>query len=178
MEKTISKKYIYKGKIVNLRLDRVRLPSGELHTREIVEHRGSVAILPVTSKKEIFLVKQFRKAVGKEIWEVPAGRIEEGESIEECARRELKEETGLLADEIKKLGEYYPSPGYCTEVIHIYLARNLKKSNALPEKDEFIKLKKFSKGEIVKMIEEGEIKDGKTYASLLLFLLKEGGIER
>ncbi len=175
MEEIISEKYVYKGKVVNLKLDRVKLPGGEEHLREVVEHRGSVAILPVTPGKEFFLIKQFRMAVGEELWEIPAGRIEEGESIEECVKRELKEETGLSAGKIKKLGEYYPSPGYCTEIIHIYLAEELEEGEASPEKDEFIEMGKFTREEIVKLIKEGGIKDGKTYTSFLLFFLEQGG---
>ncbi len=173
MEETISKKYIYRGKVINLRIDKVKLPSCNLHEREIVEHQGSVAILPVDKDGDIFLIKQFRKAVEEEIWEIPAGRIEKGEGIVECAKRELKEETGLSSNLMKKICEYYPSPGYSSEVIHIFLAEELSEGKPSPEIDEFIKIKKFNKEDIIKLLRGGKIKDGKTQASLLFFFLEK-----
>ena len=173
-EKTLKSEFIYKGKILNLKVIEVLLPSGKTHLREIVEHRESVAILPILENK-ILLIKQFRKAIEKEIWEAPAGRVERGEDILECAIRELKEETGWKARNWEKVGEYLPSPGYSTEKIHLFFAFLEEKEEPSPEEDEFIEGKFFSPTKIKKMIKENEITDGKTLALLCHFFLGETG---
>ncbi len=168
-EKTIKSELVYKGKIFNLRVDKVVLPNGRETKREIIEHSGSVAILPLINKDKFLFVKQFRKPIEKALLEIPAGRIEKGENLKECARRELMEETGYKASNFKKLASVYLAPGYSSEIIHILLARNLKKSKSNPDDDEFIKTVILNKKEIFDEIIDNKIKDSKTIVGILLF---------
>ena len=172
-EKTSKSELIYKGKILNLRLDKVILPNGREAKREIIEHSGSVAILPLIGKDKFLLVQQYRKPVEKVLLEIPAGRIERGENLKECAKRELMEETGYQANDFKKLASVYLAPGYSSEIIHIFLARNLKKSKPNPDEDEFIKTVTLNKKEVLDKIIDNKIKDSKTIVSILLFLYNE-----
>lgn len=172
-EKTLKSKLIYKGKIINLRLENVILPNGREATREIIKHSGSVAILPLIDKDKFLLVKQYRKPIEKVLLEIPAGRIEKGENFKECAKRELAEETGYKASDFKKIASVYLAPGYSSEIIHILLAKNLKKSRANPDDDEFIKTVILNKKEILNKIIDNKIKDSKTIVSILLYLYNE-----
>ncbi len=168
-EKTLNSKLIYKGKILNLRLDKVVLPNGKEAKREIIEHSGSVAILPLICEDKFLLVQQYRKPIEKVLLEIPAGRIEKGENLKECAKRELEEETGYKASDFKKLASVYLAPGYSSEIIHIFLARNLKKSKSNPDEDEFIKTVILNKKEAFNKIISGEINDSKTIIGILLY---------
>lgn len=165
-EETIESEQLYKGKVVQLRLDTVALPNGRRKKREILVHPGAAAIVPFMNDK-ILLVEQFRTAIGRATLEIPAGTLEEGESPEECARRELIEETGYRASQWEKLTEYYPSPGYSSEIIHIFKAYELKKvSDVEPE----LPIQTVQLQEVQKRIRAGEIRDGKTIAGVLLTL--------
>jgi len=170
-EKTISRKNIYQGKIIDLTVEEVILPGGRATTREIVKHSGSVAIVPLVDKDKILLIQQYRKPMEEVILEIPAGRIEKGESLEECARRELQEETGYRPSTLKRLTSLYPTPGYCDEVIHLFLAEELKKGEKNNQEDEFIKQVILNKQQVVKRIKEGQIRDGKTIAGVLLYII-------
>ncbi len=163
-EKTIESKQIYKGRVVNLRVDTVSLPDGRTKMREIVVHPGAAAIVPLMNE-EVLLVEQYRKAIASPTLEIPAGTLEEGESPEECAKRELIEETGFQASKLDKLIEYYPSPGFSSEIIHIFKASGLKKvSDAEAELSiTFVPLE-----ELRAKIRTGEIKDGKTVMGVLM----------
>ncbi len=172
-EKTVLRKSIYKGKIVNLYLDKVKLPDGKLAEREIVEHPGAVAIIPMISPVEIILVRQFRKPVEEILYEIPAGKLNPKEDELICARRELEEETGYTAKKMTKLLSFYPTPGISNEVISIFKAENLKKTAASPESDEFIESEIIKIDEAFKKIKKGEIKDSKTIIGL--FLLQRPG---
>ena len=167
-EKVSNTKLIYKGKILNLRLDEVILPNGKKTTREIIEHGNSVAILPLIDDKILF-VEQYRRPLDKALLEIPAGRLEKGEDIEECAKRELEEETGYKAGSIKKLTCAYLAPGYSSELIHIFLAENLKKTKPNPDEDEFIKTAILDKKEALKKIMNREITDSKTIIGILFY---------
>jgi len=169
-EKSIKSEQIYNGKVVQLRVDTVSLPDGRTKIREIVVHPGAAAIVPLMNEgegeeKEVLLVKQYRKAVESKTLEIPAGTLEEGESPEDCARRELIEETGFQASKLNKLMEVYPSPGFSSEIIHIFVASGLKKvSNAEAELPiRFVRL-----SELLTKIRKGEIKDGKTVIGVLM----------
>ena len=167
-EKTIESKQIYEGKVVQLRVDTVSLPDGRTKIREIVVHPGAAAIVALMNDgedKEVLLVEQYRKAIASPILEIPAGTIEEGESPEECAKRELIEETGFQASKLDKLIEYYPSPGFSSEMIHVFKASGLKKvSDAEAELSiTFVRLE-----ELRAKIRNGEIKDGKTVIGVLM----------
>ncbi|MBR4910421.1 MAG: NUDIX hydrolase [Clostridia bacterium] len=179
-EKTIDQKYIYKGAIINLRLDNALLPNGNTAKREVVEHPGGVGVLPIDNNGEVLLVKQFRYPYMEETLEIPAGkRDKKGDSDPlTCGKRELKEETGAAAENYYTLGTLYPSPGYTNEVIYMYAATGLSFGEADPDDDEFINLVRLPLNEAVKMVLDGMIPDSKTQAALLKadILIKQGKI--
>jgi len=169
-EKTIESKQIYKGKVVQLRVDTVSLPDGRRKIREIVVHPGAAAIVPLMNEgegedKEVLLVEQYRKAVESKTLEIPAGTLEEGESPEECAKRELIEETGFQASKLDKLIDFYPSPGFSSEIIHIFKASGLKK---VSDVDAELSIRLVPLGELLTKIRNGKIKDGKTVIGVLM----------
>ena len=166
-ERTLATRQIYKGRIVNLRIDTVELPSGRQTSREIVEHSECVAVVAVDAENNVLLVRQYRKPVEKELLEIPAGGVEPGEQPEECAKRELQEETGYLPQEIERLGGFYSSPGFCTEFLHLYLATNLIPSQLSTDVDESIELVRVPLSQIPQLIASGEICDAKSIAGLL-----------
>lgn len=165
-EKTINTEYIYKGKILNLKIEDVELPNGKTSKREIVEHPGAVAILAFKDKDTLILVEQFRKPLNMSILEIPAGKLEAGENPELCAIRELEEETGYKSKELKYLGKIATTPGFSDEYIHIFKAISLYEGNIGGDEDEFINLHEYKIEEIKEMIKNGEIIDGKTIAAL------------
>ena len=158
----ISREKIYKGAILDLNIDRVLFPSGCEKIREVVKHKSAVTVLPVHSDGRISLVLQYRHAVDEDLYEIPAGLIETGEDPTAAAVRELQEEIGYRPGEIKKVFEFYTSPGYSTERIIFYYATGLEPSKLAEDDDEYIKVHDFTLDEIKGMIESGEIKDGKT----------------
>ena len=170
-ETTVASQRVYEGRLVNLRVDTVRLENGRLTEREIVEHPGAVAVVALDEDDNAILVRQFRKAAEKKLLEIPAGTLEAGEDPIACARRELKEETGYRAECLEQVGGLYPSPGFCTEYIHLYLATGLKKGLSAPENDEAIETIKVPLSDIPAMVSQGEICDGKSIAGLLSVLL-------
>jgi len=161
-EKEIKREYIFKGRILNLRIDTVELENGRISTREVVEHKGAVAILPVNEENEVFLVKQFRKPIDSPLLEVPAGKLESGEDPKECAARELMEETGFEAGTIIDLGYIYTTPGFSDEKIYLYLALNLVEREKNPDDDEFINVEKMNFEDFLEKCSEGKINDSKT----------------
>lgn len=165
-ERTIESKELYKGRVVQVRLDTVSLPNGRTKMREIVVHPGAVAIVPLVNEK-VLLVEQYRKAIERITLEIPAGTLEEGESPEECAKRELIEETGFNASQWDKLTSYFPSPGYSSEIIHIFKARGLEKvSDAEAE----LPIHYMDLEDVQTKIRTGEIKDSKTIIGVLIAL--------
>lgn len=175
-EKTIKQKYIYRGRIIDLRVDDILLPNGSLALREVVEHPGGVCVAALTENNELLMVKQFRYPYMAEVLELPAGKLDPGEDPLECGKRELKEETGAEAEEFFSLGQFYPTPGYCGEIIYLYAARGLTLGSSRPDEDEFLNLIKVPLKAAVGMILKGEIKDGKTQAAVLkLYLLAQQG---
>ncbi len=167
-EKTLKSRKVYKGKIINLRVDEVLLPRGGRARREVVEHPGSVAMVPLLPDNKVILIRQFRKPVEKVIFEIPAGRLEPGEKMEACVRRELKEEIGYRAGRLEKLVDYYPTPGYSNEVIHIFKVKGLKKVKQDLDFDEMVEVVTMDLDEAISLIRERKIKDGKTIIGLLL----------
>ena len=165
-EKTVKKTYLFNGKILNLRRDEVVLPDGKGAIREVVEHSGGSAVLCVKDGK-ILLVKQFRYPYKEEVWEIPAGKINDGETPEQTAIRELEEEAGLIATKIEKMFDIYPTPAYTTEIIRIYHALEVKKGKVNLDQDEVLSAHWFTKGQIKQMIANGEICDAKTLIALL-----------
>ncbi len=164
-EETLNKNYIYKGKILSLRSDDVVLCDGKECKREIVEHNGGAGVLYEKDGKILF-VKQYRYAFNEEIYEIPAGKIDKGETPLETAFRELKEECGLQAEKMRLLFKAYPSPGYTQEIIYIYKAENCSKTNSQLDEDEFLDCVWIDKKTVKKMLENGEINDAKTLLAL------------
>lgn len=168
-EKTISSTEIYDGKIFKLKKDEVLLPNGKKGVREYVVHNGGCGILAELDGK-ILLVRQFRYPYDKEIWEIPAGKINAGEDPETTAIRELEEEGGIKAKGVKLLFNMYPTPAYSTEITRIYQAFDFEKSQVKLDEDEFLESKWFDKKTLSDMINKGEIVDGKTLIALLYIL--------
>lgn len=168
-EKTKSKQYIYKGKILSLRRDEVVLPDGKSAVREMVEHSGGSCVLCEKNGK-ILLVKQFRYPYNEVTLELPAGKLNEGETPEQTAIRELEEEGGIIAEKVVKLFDVYPTPAYTNEVIRIYKAENVKEGKVHLDDDEFLSSVWVDKEQLKRMIESGEIKDSKTLIALLYAL--------
>ncbi len=168
-EKTLESKCIYDGKIIKVKKDKVLLPNKKEAFREIVEHGGGACVL-CEKEGKILLVKQFRYAYNKEIWEIPAGKINAGEEPYLTALRELEEEGGIKAESAELLYEIYPSPGYTSEIIYLYKVNEFSVTNQHLDEDEFLSGKWFSREELKKMIKSGEIKDGKTLIALLYAL--------
>lgn len=167
-EKKLSGKRVYSGKILNLEVDEVGLADGSVSVREVVRHSGGAAVLYVEDGKAL-LVKQFRYPYGKEIYEIPAGKIDEGESPYAAAQRELEEETGFKA-ELSPLARIYPSPGYTDEIIYIFLAKNSTRSRQNLDKGEFLTAEFIPLDKVVNMVESGEICDAKTVTAICKYL--------
>lgn len=176
-EKTLSSTYIYKGRIINLRQDKVKLPDGRETVREIVEHPGAVVILAITEKKEIVMIRQFRKAADEVLRELPAGKVEPGEDLKNCALRELEEETGYYPRKIKRLITFFSTPGFCNEKLTLFLAEDLEKRNKNEDADEFIEVELIKQNEALKLVQENIIKDAKSIIGILYFVSSKNGIE-
>lgn len=167
IEKEVSGKYIFNGKIINLRVAKAELPNGKITTREIVEHNGGVCVVPLTKNNELIFVRQFRFPYKRVVLELPAGKLEKGENPLDAGKRELQEETGASAKNIVSLGTLFPSPGYTDEIIYIYLASDLTLGEQNPDEDEFLSVVKIPLEEAVKMVLNNEISDAKTQVGIL-----------
>jgi len=161
-EETISSREIFKGRIIQLKVDTVRLPNARESTREIVEHAGAVAIIALDEEEHIIMVRQYRKPVEQVLLEIPAGTLEAEEDPLDCARRELREETGLTADHWQKILSYYSAPGFCNEQLHLYLASGLHEGQDDTDEDEFVEMIRLPLQDAYQMIFTGEIQDGKS----------------
>ena len=163
---------VHDGRVVHLSIDTVRFPDGSVGDLELVRHRGAAAVLPVLGGRsdadpDILLLRQYRYAAGGEIWEVPAGIIEPGESWEECARRELEEEAGVTAGELVALTTIHTTPGFTNEEIHLYAAFDLAPGTARADEDEFLQVVRLPLSEALRMVRSGEISDGKSLVAIL-----------
>ena len=166
-EKTLSSETIFDGRILHVRRDTVLLPNGHQSTREVVDHPGGVGILALDDQNRVLIVSQFRYPYGEVLRELPAGKLEYGEDPAQAAVRELREETGAVAGSFQSLGELYPSPGYCGEIIRMYLARDLSFGDTDPDEDEFLGLERVPFSQLVEQVLSGEIRDAKTIAAVL-----------
>jgi ADP-ribose pyrophosphatase len=181
-EKLISSKVVYQGPLFRVLHDKLIEPGGKKSERDIIRHNGSVVILAVDNSKDkkdpwVVMERQYRHAALQYLWELPAGKLDPGEDPLAGAQRELEEETGYRAKKWKPLVEYYGSPGFLGETMKVYLAEGLVAGDAHPEDDEEIEFRLVKLSEIVKMIEKGAIKDGKTLCSCLLYA-RQVGIKR
>ena len=165
-EKLVRSETIFEGRIIRVKVDTVTVASGREHTRELVEHPGGVAVVALTDTNEVLFVRQYRRPFDVILLELPAGKLEWGEESRSCGVRELTEETGATADSFVDLGECYLSPGFCNEVIHLYLARGLHMGKANPDEDEFLELYQYPLEKALGMVASGEIRDAKTVIGL------------
>jgi len=167
-EKRVNGKVVFEGNILNVRVDTVTAPKGHAH-REIVEHNGAAAAVAVTDEGKVVMVRQFRYAMGRPVLEVPAGKIDKGETDpEKTMVRELKEETGYEASEVKYLGRINPSVGYSEELIYIYLMKGLVKGEQSLDDDEAVDVELIPFDELYEMARSGQIEDAKTIAALFM----------
>ncbi|MDD3652985.1 MAG: NUDIX hydrolase [Desulfotomaculaceae bacterium] len=165
-EKMLSTKRLYEGKVINLRVDTVTVPGGRTATREVVEHTGAVAIVPVNEKREILMVRQYRYAAGKSLLELPAGKLEPGEDPLACAQRELLEETGFAASSCQRLISFFSTPGYTNEILHLFLATGLTQKEQNLDDDENIDVEPVPFEHAINLIWEGAICDAKSVAGI------------
>lgn len=169
-EKTVSSEKKFEGRIVTVKVDEVKMPDGSISLREVVEHPGGVGVVAVTDNDEIIMVKQYRKAIERAIYEIPAGKLDKGEHHRDCGMRELEEETGLCAKSFEYLGFMYPSPGFTDEVTHIYLAKNLEEGEVHPDDDEFLDVERIPLSKAFEMVMNNEINDAKTVFGILKYM--------
>ncbi len=166
-EKTLSSDEIFRGVIMSVHRDKVELQNGRTSFREVVEHSGGVGVLALLEDGTVPMVRQFRYPFGREVLEIPAGKLEPGEDPLSCARRELSEETGFEAASFTSLGRLFPSPGYCHEILYTYLARDLRHGDAHLDPGEFLSVEYFPLSELVAMAMRGELEDAKTVMAVL-----------
>lgn len=173
-EKTLSQEYYFKGHIMNARLDQVELPNGNTAGREVCEHLGGVGVLPIDKDGNIILVRQYRYPYDEIMLEIPAGKLDHGddEDAADCGLRELKEETGCTAGRIVPLGCIYPSPGFLTEVVHLFAVLDLTDGEMQPDEDEFVEVVRLPVAEVEAMADRNEIRDAKTLVALYRAKLK------
>ncbi len=176
-EQMISSERVFDGRIVGVRTDAVLLPNGRNATREVVEHRPSVVVVPIDADGNAILVRQYRYPAEQVLLEAPAGVVEESETPDDCAMRELQEEIGFSSRDLRALGGFWMSPGYCTEFMYAYLAKDLVPSRLEADDDESIEVERVSISRVSRLIRLGEIQDAKTIAALLMavYLFDAGG---
>lgn len=159
---------LMKGRAFAIRRDYLKTPAGRETKLDIIEHGGSAVIIPIDENGNVLLVRQYRHAAGKELLELPAGTLDEDEDPEVCAAREIREETGMAAASLEKLGEFYLAPGYSDEFMIVYLATGLSESPLEADEDEFLSVESVPIAEAIRMAEQGEIPDAKSLAALFL----------
>lgn len=169
IEKTLTTKTIYQGKVIHVVTKEVELSEGKTSMRELVLHRGAVCAVAVTPNDKIVLVKQFRKAIEQDLLEIPAGKLEEGEQPDEAIVRELKEETGYEVRNLRYVTQFFTSPGFSNELGHLYFAELGTQSDTCFDEDEDLEILEYDLEELVRMIREGSITDAKTIVGILLY---------
>ena len=169
-EKVVSSKTIYKGRIINLRVDTVETPDGKQATREIVERGDCIAVVPIDREGNILMVKQYRHATERELLEIPAGGVEPGEDVEMAVRREMSEETGFSPATIQRIGGFYSSPGFCTEYLHLFIATDLEPNRLEAEDTASIELIKIKPEAVEDLISSETICDAKSIAGICAYL--------
>jgi ADP-ribose pyrophosphatase len=168
MFELIKSEIVYPGRAFTIRRDHLRLPDGRTTKFDIVEHHGSVILLPVDGDGNLIFVRQYRHAASMDLLELPAGTLDEGEKPEDCARREVREETGMAAGRLERIGGFYLAPGYSTEYMHVYLATDLRHDPLEADADEFLQIETIPIAHALEMAEKGEIPDAKSLAAFLM----------
>lgn len=168
VEEVTGSRRIYQGRILNLREDVVRLANGTEARREVVEHAEVAAIVPVDNEGRVLMVRQYRLPARDVLLEIPAGGVDDGETVEAAAQRELREETGYRAERMERIAGFYVSPGYVTEFIHVFLARGLQHDPMEADADEDIAVQRVPLSEALRMVDGGEVRDAKSIIGLLL----------
>lgn len=166
-ETFLSNETIFTGRVFDVTLDAVRLENGDTAKREIVHHHGGACVAALTEAGEVYLVRQYRYAMGQELWELPAGKLEKGEDPFEAVKREQMEETGTTGEQYISLGNLYPSPGYCGEIIRIWACRVAEKGEMHLDEDEFLEVERIPLKKAVEMVLNNEIPDSKTQVGIL-----------
>ena len=174
IEKILSTERIYSGRVVNLEVSQVELPDGKQQMREIIRHSGASAVVALDEDNRVLMVRQYRVAAGKVMLEIPAGLLNSSEDPMAAAVREFQEETGYKPTQIEALGGFHPAPGYTTEYINLYFATGLVESRLAGDADEFIEVDRLTIGEVMALIQSGEITDAKTIIAILLLVQRIG----
>lgn len=167
-EEHLATKRIFEGKMINLRIDTVRLPNSNEAIREVVEHPGAVAVVPILPDGRVIMVRQYRHPIKQNLLEIPAGKLDKNEQPEDCAARELEEETGYCCGRLRHLTSIWTAPGFCDEIIHIYAGEDLIEKKQQLDDDEFLQVEIYDQNALQKMIREGIITDSKTLIGLYL----------
>ena len=167
VEKTISQRRVYDGRILNVRVDEAVLPNGKTVTREVIEHHGACGIVAFDEDGKLLMVRQYRYPMACELLELPAGKIDPGETPDACAARELEEETGYSASKLEFLGDIYPIAAYCCEVVHLYLAKGLTRGAQHLDPDEFLDVLHVDFDEALGRVLAGELPDSKTQIGIM-----------
>jgi len=173
-ERKLSSRRIYDGRILNLRVDEIETAAGKKAIREVVEHHTAVGVLALTENNNVLLVRQFRYAVGEETLEICAGLAEEGEDLKEAAEREMQEELGLFPCGLREIGRFYASPGFCTEMLVVFLAQDLRESKLPQDDDENVRTAEIPCAEIPALLASGAVRDAKTFAALSWLMAWKG----
>ena len=173
-ERTIARKDLFDGRVIQLHVDEVELANGKLTTREVAEHADAVVVLPIDESGRALLVRQYRYPIGQDLLEAPAGGIDPGEVSDEAAQRELQEEVGFRAGNLESLGGFWTAPGFCTEYMYAFLARDLSPSVLEADDDEAIVVERHDLDSIRAMIRDGRIVDAKTIAAYWMALDRLG----
>ena len=166
-EETIKSETVFEGKILYVTRDVAKLENGREAIRDVIHHNGGVCVVPLTEQGQVLMVRQFRYPYSEVLLELPAGKLEYGEDPFEAGKRELREETGAVAEHYIDLGKFYPTPGYCGEIIHMYAANGLSFTSLDLDDDEFLAPEKIPLEKAVEMVMNNEIRDGKTQAAVL-----------
>jgi ADP-ribose pyrophosphatase len=164
----ITSETLFQGRVFSIRRDHLKTPSGNIAKYDIIEHHGSVILVPIDQNGNVHFVRQYRHAANAHLLELPAGTLEAGEEPLECARREIREEIGMAAATLREIGSFYLVPGYSTEFMFVYLATNLQTDPLPPDQDEYLTVEKIPFAQAIAMARKGEILDAKSLAALLL----------
>ena len=167
IERTLSQRRVYDGRILNVRVDEAILPNGKTVTREVIEHHGACGIVAFDEEGKLLMVRQYRYPMACELLELPAGKIDPGETPDACAARELEEETGYRASKLEFLGDIYPIAAYCCEVVHLYLAKGLTRGAQHLDPDEFLDVLHVDFDEALSRVLAGELPDSKTQIGIM-----------